>query len=294
MVFFWLTHFFSQHIFHVKMEAFSRKRKLGSGGHASVYESVDDAGTPFALKVICRDDPHTFQELSALRVLRDHPHKNITNAVASHKVGTDGFVYQPLELCDMDLMTLVEERGLVKEDDAKVIFSQVLDGLEHCHTHGVFHYDIKPENILIQNKVFTCKLADFGSSHSPVPFEDSPSASSTPLPGTLLYACPESFFSYPSNNEKVDIWALGVTIFTVIQGVYPWEEANEDDEVFYNWMLCDADDEWKHLSVDFIKSCLCVTPISDDLCDLLSCMLHPDVLKRATLAQVRAHPWFKC
>ncbi len=69
-----------------------------------------------------------------------------------------------LELCaGGDLLNYVRKRRRLKEDYAKYIFLQIVEGLMHIHQKGVLHRDIKLDNILLDGKG-TVKIADFGVS----------------------------------------------------------------------------------------------------------------------------------
>ena len=88
---------------------------------------------------------------------------------------------QVFELCDTDLLSIVESHGQLDEPSAHTVFTQVAAGLAHCHTHGVWHLDVKPDNVLVAGGVV--KVADFGCA--------STQRMTSVRSGTAEYAAPE-------------------------------------------------------------------------------------------------------
>lgn len=281
---------------------FRKKQRIGSGGHGSVYKAKTPEGSRAALKVTTADDVHTARELEAMQTLQSvNPHPNVISYVSQPYRDDVGYVFQPFELCECDLMTFVEQyQTIVSEHMLRPIFKQVLDGLKHCHAHGVYHLDIKPENILKKKSCF--KLADFGSSKilrpSPVEVSNLESGASSPVtpiritPGTVLYASPESFmFDMATDGVKADVWALGITIFSCLSAVFPWAEASDYDENFLAWEHAFESEDSHAAAMDYIHR-LSPVPVSTELRDLLAIMLHVDPARRASLEDVCAHAWF--
>lgn len=88
-----------------------------------------------------------------------------------------------MELADCDLYSYVDAHGPLCEDDAVRIFSCIVDALRHCHAHGIYHGDVKPENILLFGR--QAKLADFGTAVF------SGGESTSPC-GTIQFGAPET------------------------------------------------------------------------------------------------------
>lgn len=82
------------------------------------------------------------------------------------------YLFVVLEYCPLgDLFTAITERNWYVGDDeyAKAMFLQLLDGVDHCHKKGVYHCDLKPENIMVDMEGRRLKIADFGlASKSPI------------------------------------------------------------------------------------------------------------------------------
>lgn len=96
---------------------------------------------------------------------------------------------------------------------ALCVFKQLIDALNYCHKHGIYHRDVKPSNILI-SKDYNILLADFGLS--------SFSLHCTTNCGTLYYMAPEISFKNCShyNAVKADLWSAGMCLFQMIVAKY--------------------------------------------------------------------------
>ena len=99
-------------------------------------------------------------------------------------------------------------------------------GLKHCHDAKISHRDLKPENVFIENENFVLKLADFGFA-GPVEGRDGSGTLKTKL-GTLNYMAPEIFIENGSYDKRVDIWSLGMTLYSLIFKDLPFKFNDED------------------------------------------------------------------
>ena len=109
---------------------------------------------------------------------------------------------------------------------------QILKGVECLHKYGIIHRDIKTENIMVnedykeeikETPKNSIKIVDFGLSRILGKFE----CSEDPY-GSLCYKAPE-LIQHIKYNFKVDIWAIGVTLFYIIYGELPFEKGGKDD-----------------------------------------------------------------
>ncbi len=195
---------------------FELVRELGRGGFGVVWEAKDrELGRRVAFKAV---RPGARRDLREERLLREaeaaaqlsHP-----NIVTLHDVGrSDSGPYLVLEL--LEGKTLAErlgEGGLTPRE-AVHVGGEVARGLAHAHGHGVVHRDLKPEN------VFLCrdgrvKVLDFGLAHA---FGHRRQAG-----GTGGYMAPEQVEGAPE-DERTDVWALGVMLFEMLSGRRPFAE----------------------------------------------------------------------
>ncbi len=106
--------------------------------------------------------------------------------------------------------------GRISETQAAPMILQVLSALQYIHRNGIIHRDIKAENLLLQEPGPVVKIADFGLAT----FVPAGGKASTAC-GSVYFMAPEVVLKTPYSFE-VDIWSLGVTIFTILSGRYPF------------------------------------------------------------------------
>ncbi|MFC1654179.1 serine/threonine-protein kinase [Myxococcota bacterium] len=143
--------------------------------------------------------------------LRRAEHENVVRVFSVHHDEDKDEVYIAIELCDCCLQSKLEN-GPLSLAGAKGIVRHCLAGLEALHLRGMVHRDIKPGNILIKGSV--SKLSDFGL------VSDRIICGYASGQGYLLHLAPE-FFDLDLTSKKTDVWAMGVTIFRILNGE-PW------------------------------------------------------------------------
>ena len=190
-------------------------RELGRGGMGVVLEVEDEnLGRTVALKL----STHLTQEIARARFLREgqvaariqHPH-----VIQVFDTGIEnGVPYLTMEL--------VAGRGLDElppPEDPEALFLKVADALEHLHSQGLVHRDVKPGNILCDGD--RVLLTDFGLVHDP----DQTALTRTGVtPGTMAFMSPEMLRGDPI-TAAADWWALGATIFEVVERRLPYDMA---------------------------------------------------------------------
>eukprot|EP01135_Chromosphaera_perkinsii_P002206 Nk52_evm14s219 gene=Nk52_evmTU14s219 len=234
------------------------KRVLGSGSTAVVYLAEDTFGSDMngkqsgqlAMKVVdlskVRGDSALANEA---RIHKSMSHPNIVDL--KETIVTDSHVVFVMEyLSGGDLFDAIcPEEGMEDELKCKQYFTQIVDAIKYMHQNGFVHRDIKPENVILDGNGDVCKLADFGFSCK----TDNPILEK--VAGTMSYMAPECYRivngrfmpnRVPSHELKaVDVWALGVLLFTMVAGSFPWACAStecmefvdfcEDRLDFYPW-----------------------------------------------------------
>ncbi|KAF2486414.1 hypothetical protein BDY17DRAFT_245448 [Neohortaea acidophila] len=170
---------------------------------------------------------------------------------------------EPHGAVPMDLFDYIEMRSGMDEVECRKIFVQVAEAIAHLHVRAkVVHRDIKDENIVLDGDGMV-KLVDFGSAAyiKSGPFDV--------FVGTIDYAAPEVLRGLPYRGKEQDIWALGVTLYTLVFRENP----------FYN-----IDEIMDHsLRIPYV--------MSEDCIDLIRRMLDRDVERRIGIQAVLEHPW---
>lgn len=110
------------------------------------------------------------------------------------------------------------------EKEASKIFQQVLSALIYLRNMGVSHRDIKPENILFDRE-WNAKLVDFGFGCRNYAQEE---RMRTTVCGTPSYTPPEVVLKTQYSAELMDVWSLGVTLYTMLAAEMPFEGADPE------------------------------------------------------------------
>ena len=111
------------------------------------------------------------------------------------------------------------------ENSGRYFISQLLDVLYNLHSNGIVHRDLKLENILLDNNL-NLKVCDFG-------FATSKHVNKLKsFRGTYTYMAPEIKEGKEYDGTKADIFSTGVVLFIIVQGIFPFTGAKQDE--YYN------------------------------------------------------------
>lgn len=148
----------------------------------------------------------------------------------------------------IDLLDFLNDYNLKDTSPLISYFSQVLEGVEYLHLHGVAHMDLKLENILIDTSQKQIKLIDFGQAY--VFKSDGIVYGYNRISGTPEYMSPEMIDNVNKKVKKfldapkIDIWCLGVVLYNMTYNRSPWELANprvnKKFQVFHAYMTNDV------------------------------------------------------
>ena len=108
------------------------------------------------------------------------------------------------------------------EDDARRIYRQVISALQYCHSKCVCHRDIKLENVLLNEEKNQVRLIDFGFSTC-IPNDKRVKI----FCGTPSYMAPEIVNKTEYCGPPADVWALGVLLFTMLCGTFPYRGSTD-------------------------------------------------------------------
>lgn len=141
------------------------------------------------------------------------------------------------------------------------------------------HRDLKLENILIDDKM-NIKVADFGFATSTTKRDRLKAYG-----GTRSYMAPEVIAKKYYNGQKIDIFAVGVIMFIVVNGCFPFKSADPEDD-YYKLLISETKQKayWKAVRA---------SRVSDDFKNLLTSMMNMDPDKRPSLQELENHKWMK-
>eukprot|EP00826_Nyctotherus_ovalis_P047903 TRINITY_DN5584_c0_g1_i4.p1 TRINITY_DN5584_c0_g1~~TRINITY_DN5584_c0_g1_i4.p1 ORF type:complete len:444 (+),score=96.81 TRINITY_DN5584_c0_g1_i4:1226-2557(+) len=175
-----------------------------------------------------------------------------------------------IELCaGGDLLNYVRRRRKLKENVAKFVFKQLIEGLQHCHSRNVLHRDIKLDNILLNSKG-KIKICDFGVSKLVRKGERMVEQCGTPA-----YIAPEILMDKGYEGFGVDIWSAGIALHAMLYGKVPFKANNMRD---LNKMIMKGSYSLKD-------------GISPEAKHLLTKMLEVNPKKRITTSEILKHSW---
>ncbi|WP_431896342.1 protein kinase domain-containing protein [Nonomuraea sp. bgisy101] len=199
--------------------------ELGRGGMGAVWRAHDQVlDRPVALKQVLvpgwmgeKDRERAFERV--LREARAAARLRNPYVITIHDVVMDeGHPWIVMELLPASSLAQVLERtGPLPEQVAADIGVKVLEALRTAHAAGITHRDVKPANVLLLDDGGVV-LTDFGIAH----VADSPTLTATGmLMGSPAYMAPERLEGAPA-SEASDLWALGATLYTAVEGVPPY------------------------------------------------------------------------
>ena len=215
-------------------EFYDMKAVLGKGRFGVVREAIHRvSGTHVAVKGLVKSKMSQ-EDLEMIRreieILKICNHPNIIKLYDYFE--TEQYVFMIIDLLyGSDLVNyFVRYSFSLKETTIAHIAIQLIRALEYTHSLGIMHRDIKGENILVSDFTATpvIKLSDFGLSRIIGSNEKC-----TDSYGTLGYAAPELYLQ-KSYDKSVDIWGLGVVIYSLLsKGQMPFDAATDKDVIWY-------------------------------------------------------------
>ena len=201
--------------------------ELGKGGYSTVfYCEHKKTKRRYAVKVAFKfkkGKDRSERTRTEVRILRKLKHQNIIRLKGSFE-DTDN-IYLVLEYIPGKDCSKFFKNNLPTKSQVKFIMRQLVEAVHYCHTRGIVHRDIKLENILIDEH-HKIKLTDFGLCGIKQSEYDMFSQSL----GTVRYTAPE-MLQGNGYNESIDIWGLGVVMFTLLTGSYPFD-ASQREKIF--------------------------------------------------------------
>ncbi len=213
-------------------KAFDIVERIGEGGMGKIYRAYDPVMDRYvALKLLKLDVPE--HERRRFRreavVAADFAHPNLARVLDRGTDHEHGLEWMTMDyLRGRDLGHIIDLGRPIALPLLIDIFAQTLDALEYIHTRNIAHCDVKPDNIFItrdpyDRKIVIVKLIDFGVCRQLEP----PLELQKQLIGDPRYMAPEQTVLNGPMDHRVDLYALGITLFEALVGRHPFEGADE-------------------------------------------------------------------
>jgi serine/threonine protein kinase len=198
------------------LDRFLIERRIGSGGFGVVYEAWDGRlERPVAVKAIEQRGE------AGRRVLREAQaaaRLNHPGIVTLYELGEeDGNALLVTELVEGSTLSRLAAAGELSDREIGEIGADLCEALDHAHSRGVVHRDIKPQNVQVTEGEPRAKLMDFGIARLA---DDSPLTAAGDVVGTLAYMSPEQAEGREAGPEA-DVYSLALTLYECWGGENP-------------------------------------------------------------------------
>ncbi|XP_074545650.1 PAS domain-containing serine/threonine-protein kinase [Halichoeres trimaculatus] len=254
-------------------EEYQPLKAVGKGAFGFVWKALRRCdGQEVVVKFISKarivsdcwvDDPMLGRVSQEIAILTRVQHHNIVKVLEVFENGSYFQMVMEKHGDGLDLFEFIDMQPRLDEPLASYIFRQLVAAVFHLRTKSILHRDIKDENIII-DKCFHIRLIDFGSAAMLAPgklFYN--------FCGTLEYCSPEVLQGNPYEGPELEMWSLGVLLYTLLFSENPFCGVEE---------ILQA-----KLKPPF--------PLSPELNALLYGLLHPDAAQRMTLDQLLLQTW---
>ncbi|KAF7806223.1 Protein IMPAIRED IN BABA-INDUCED STERILITY 1 [Senna tora] len=291
----------------LRPDAFEKLEKIGQGTYSSVFRAKElETGRMVALKKVRFDifEPESVRfmarEIMILRRL-DHPNIMKLDGLITSKLSSS--IYLVFEYMEHDITGLLSSPDIrFSESQIKCYMKQLLSGLEHCHSRGVMHRDIKGSNLLLNNEGIL-KVADFGLAKFSVSGHKQPLTSRVV---TLWYRPPELLLGSTDYGPSVDLWSVGCVFAELLVRRPILQGRTEVEQLHKIFKLCGSppDEYWKKTKLPHAtlfkpqhtyNSCLQETfkdlPLTS--VNLLQTLLSIESYKRGTASSALSSEYFK-
>ncbi|XP_050947910.1 CBL-interacting serine/threonine-protein kinase 1-like isoform X11 [Cucumis melo] len=263
----------------MRMGKYELGRTIGHGSFGKVKFAINvENGQPFALKVLDKskiiDLKFTHQFKREIRTLKLLKHPNIIRLY--EVLASKSKIYMVLEYVNGgELYYKIASKGMLSEAEGKKVFQQLIDGVSYCHSKGVYHRDLKLENILVDIRG-NIKISDFGLCALQEHLRDDCLLHTTC--GSPNYVAPEILANRGYDGAASDIWSCGVILFVILTGLLPFDDTN----------LCVLYQKIKNGEITELPKWL-----SQGAQNLIRRILDPNPKTRITMASIKRDDWFR-
>ncbi|XP_031405919.1 protein IMPAIRED IN BABA-INDUCED STERILITY 1 [Punica granatum] len=291
----------------LRADAFEKLEKIGQGTYSSVFRARDlETGRIVALKKVRFDnfEPESVRFMAReILILRRLDHPNIMKLEGLITSRLSCSIYLVFEYMEHDITGLLSCPDIkFSEAQIKCYMKQLLSGIEHCHSRGVMHRDIKGSNLLVNNEGIL-KVADFGLANFWVSSQRQPLTSRVV---TLWYRPPELLLGSTDYGASVDLWSVGCVFAEILLGKPILQGRTEVEQLHKIFKLCGSppDDYWKKSRLPHSTLFRPQQPYDSSLretfrdlppsaVDLIETLLSVEPHKRGTAASALASEYFK-
>uniref|UniRef100_A0A667ZHM3 cyclin-dependent kinase n=1 Tax=Myripristis murdjan TaxID=586833 RepID=A0A667ZHM3_9TELE len=226
-----------------KLETYIKLDKLGEGTYATVFKGRSKlTDNLVALKEI-RLEHEEGAPCTAIRevsLLKDLKHANI---VTLHDIiHTDKCLTLVFEYLEKDLKQYMDDCGsIMSVHNVKIFLFQLLRGLAYCHRRKVLHRDLKPQNLLINEKG-ELKLADFGLARA----KSVPTKTYSNEVVTLWYRPPDVLLGSTEYSTPIDMWGVGCIFYEMITGrpLFPGSTVEDELHLIFRILGTPTEETW--------------------------------------------------
>ncbi|KAL1771383.1 sperm motility kinase W, partial [Sigmodon hispidus] len=206
----------------ILLEDFRILKSLGLGTFGEVKLACHlPTHTQVAVKILEKENNALDKISSEVNILKVLEHKNIVKFF--HVFDTLTTTYVVMEyVAGKDLELFLRDIDYLEEEKARLIFKQVVSGVHYLHQRHIAHRDIKLENIII-DRAGKVKLCDFG-----LAIQLTEGQMLEEICGSFLYLAPEILARKPYDGLAVDMWSLGVVLYVLVTGNFPYVETTLD------------------------------------------------------------------
>jgi len=257
-------------------------KKLGGGGQVSIYQvRSNENNTVYVLKLFPKTEAGTYSFLKE-NLISELSHPNVVknfpinyNSKEFHGILLEYVLYG-------DFIDIIKKDILDEEILVRTYFHQLIEGLQHIHSKGIAHLDIKLENITLSSD-FTLKIIDFDNAQL------TKSRTLTTV-GTEYYRAPEVIDQSCIDFKAADIFSTGVLLYALRVKEFPFSEMRDPackNIRSYQSLVNNKDNFWIAKKKSKRGHLL-----DDDFIELINGMLHIDPVQRFTIQDIKNSKWY--
>lgn len=255
---------------------FRRGACIGEGGFARCFSVKNSDGQIFAAKTVAKaslTSQRVHQKLlTEIKIHKSMNHNNIVKFVDCFEDSVN--VYMLLEMCvNSSLSELLKTRKRLTTPEVRFFSVQLMGAVLYMHSRRVIHRDLKLGNIFLDDQM-NIKIGDFGLATVMAGADDRKKT----ICGTPNYIAPEVLYGKTTGHSfEVDIWAIGVIVYTMLYGKPPFQDKCVD-EIYERIRKNEYSIPQQHISEKSDK--------------FVSHILIPDPAQRPSVYQILVHPFF--